>query len=134
MKNKQHSVNNSKKAIKVSSSSTSSGRSKGSKSNRNSNKYDSILSVLDDVDQLVVPSTDTTTIYKNTITNIFDIAIQNSTKQYGPLKTLVDVSSSSPSSSSLDIESIWEQLQLRNKPVLRNIKKRSIQLLNQYQQ
>ena len=105
--------------------------------NNNIDKFSEILSLLDNIDELVAPNSNSNSSkkYKDAITDIFNIAVNSSTKQYGPLKAIVDVlsTSSSSTSSSIDVESIWEQLQLRNKPILRKIKKKTIQLISQYQ-
>ena len=102
--------------------------------NYNINKLNEMLSLLDNIDELVVPNNNSNSNkYKNAITDIFNIAVSSSAKQYGPLKTIVDIPSSSAAAAAIDVESIWEQLQLRNKPILRNIKKKTIQLINQYQ-
>lgn len=133
--NKLNNTNtNTKGNDKINGKSLKNNNSNNNNDNYNINKLNEMLSLLDNIDELVVPNNNSNiNKYKNAITDIFNIAVSSSAKQYGPLKTIVDIPSSSAAAAAIDVESIWEQLQLRNKPILRNIKKKTIQLINQYQ-
>ncbi len=67
-----------------------------------------------DVDDLCVPTKEKASELKGLVKEVFDSL--RSSKQYGPFSELVV--------DSMDADSIWEELQTRNKPLLRSVKKR----------
>lgn len=73
------------------------------------------------VDELCVPSPDMFQVFVDLLKLIYDYASALSDKQFGPFKQLLV--------HDLDIESIWELIQTRSKPLIRNTEK-SIRLLN----
>jgi hypothetical protein len=67
------------------------------------------------VDELCAPSKDASDRYRQILKELYDGASASSAKQLGPLLQLTV--------SALDDESIWEQLQTRNNPLLRFVEK-----------
>jgi U3 small nucleolar RNA-associated protein MPP10 len=67
-----------------------------------------------EVDDLCVPTKEKASELKGLVKEMFDSL--NSTKQYGPFAELVI--------NGMDADSIWEELQTRNRPLLRSVKKR----------
>ena len=73
-----------------------------------------------EVDDLCVPSKEKALELKGLLKEVFDSL--KSSKRYGPFSELVI--------NGMDADSIWEELQTRNRPLLRSVKKRIAGLTN----
>eukprot|EP01041_Mallomonas_annulata_P006233 gene6233-12624_t len=83
-----------------------------------------LVKAISEVDGLCAPSK---TIFQELIEQLklfFDYASSSSRKQFGPFKELI--------TENLDIESIWELLQTRNRPLIRYLKKSTTKLSNNH--
>ena len=70
-----------------------------------------------DVDLLCAPSQDVSQRMIRLLKDLYDVSSSSTSKSFGPFSTLtID---------GLDLESLWEQVQTRNRPLLRFIKKKS---------
>jgi len=73
------------------------------------------------VDELVVPSLDKANHLRDLLKEVFEVSVSASAKTFGDLSLFhVD---------GLDSETIWQQLQMRNRPVLRFVKRKTASLV-----
>lgn len=82
--------------------------------------YSNTLNKLQDIDRLCSHCNKDALIYKDMLKDLFDISSTLTERSFGPFKELI--------TEGMDDESLWEELQTRNKPAIRYIKNKVLKI------
>jgi hypothetical protein len=82
--------------------------------------YTNVLNKLEDIDRLCSHSKKDAIIYKDMLKDTFDTSSLLTERSFGPFKELV--------TEGMDDESLWEEIQTKNRPAIRYIKNKVVKI------